>query len=160
MINSLLPLLLLLSLECLAQGNVPTKTTSPQPIPSGPHVVGVFDGRTPCQQMAAQQHVQVRPECHKIKWRIILYQDPVTQTPTTCVVKGIFLWDDTRKTKWVIEKGIPADPDAVVFHLAPGEPDSMYLLKGDDNVLFFLDKEKKLMVGNSDFGYNLYRVEN
>jgi len=34
-----------------------------------------------------------------------------------------------------------------------------YLLKGDDNVLFVLDENKELRVGNIDFSYTLNRVE-
>lgn len=30
-------------------------------------------------------------------------------------------------------------------------------MKGDDNVLFFLDKDRNLLVGNSDFSYTLNR---
>lgn len=35
----------------------------------------------------------------------------------------------------------------------------LYLLKGDDNVLFILDENKELRVGNEDFSYTLNRVE-
>jgi hypothetical protein len=38
-----------------------------------------------------------------------------------------------------------------------GKP-ALFLQKGDDNVLYFLDPEKKLMTGNYDFSYALNRV--
>ncbi len=34
---------------------------------------------------------------------------------------------------------------------------SLYLLKGDDNILFFVDPNGRLLVGNEDFSYTLNR---
>ena len=156
----LLPLLLFATGSIAQTGNRPSKTTSRSSIPSGPHVFGVFDGRTSCQEIARELNITVSPRCHKIKWRVILYQDPITREPTSCEIKGPFAMGPDSKTRWTIERGTTSDPDAVVFHLAPGHPKSLYLLKGDDNVLFFLDKHKEIMVGNRDFGYTLNRIAN
>lgn len=157
----ILPVFVLISSECISQpGNGPTKNTSRRPVPSGPHVVGVFDGRTPCQEIAYKMNISVKPACHKIKWRIILYQDPITQSPTTCEIKGLFSRTEDDKTKWMIQRGTPSNPDAVVFILGADDSNTLYFLKGDDNILLFLDRNKDLMVGNRDFGYTLNRIEN
>ena len=42
----------------------------------------------------------------------------------------------------------------------PGKPQgSPAFLKADDNILFFLNKDRNLMVGNADFSYTLNRVK-
>jgi hypothetical protein len=141
------------------EGNMPWKNTSLLPLPAGPSVVGVFDGRTPCQVMARQLGVTTTPDCIKIKWRLILYQDPKTQAPTTYSLEGFVYRKPPREGKWTIAHGSKDDPNAVVCVLDPDKPSqSIYILKADENVLFFLDKDKKLMVGDGNFSYTLNRT--
>jgi hypothetical protein len=140
-------------------GNVPEKNTSRLPLPAGPTVVGVFDGRTPCQEMAKQLNEKTIPECIKIKWRLVLYQDAKTHEPTTYKLEGFVYRNPPREGKWAVTRGTKSDPQAIVYQLDPDKPDrSIYILKGDDNVLFFMDKDKNLMVGGSDFSYTLNRT--
>ena len=62
--------------------------------------------------------------------------------------------------KWAIVKGIKSNSNAEVYELELSTPGSyLYLLKGDDNVLFILDENKEFRVGNEDFSYTLNRVE-
>jgi hypothetical protein len=62
--------------------------------------------------------------------------------------------------KWAITKGIKSNPDAEVYRLELGKPGAyFYLLKGDDNVLFILDENKKFRTGNDEFSYTLNKVE-
>lgn len=137
--------------------NVPSQSITSDPIPKGLSVVGVFEGRPPCQEIAKQLKSATSPDCTKIKCRLILFQDSNTFQPTTYKFLGRFL---PPEGKWKIIKGTKSNPDAVVFQLDLGKPgDSFYFLKGDENVLFILDEHKELRVGNVNFSYTLNRVE-
>jgi hypothetical protein len=57
-----------------------------------------------------------------------------------------------------MSKGTKADQNAIVYQLNNPTKGSLYFLKADDNVLFFLDKENNIMVGNRNFSYALYRI--
>lgn len=127
---------------------------------SGNAPVGVFDGRTPCQELAAQLDEKVTTECIKIKWRLTLYKDSITGNPSTYELLGfVYKKDNPRLGKWHIRTGTKADPQALVYQLDQPGREPLFLQKGDDNVLFFLDQEKNLLVGNRDFSYTLNRVE-
>ena len=58
-------------------------------------------------------------------------------------------------------RGTKTDPEAIVYQLDSDQPKvSVYLLKGDDNVLFVLDQERNYRVGDSYLSYTLNRVTN
>src|SRR5688572_31753747 len=96
-----------------------TSTNSQGTFPSGPDVLGVFDGRSPCQEIVELLNVAGREACTKIKWRLILYQDPATHAPTTYALGG-FMWRNPPRTgRWAIRKGIPIDSNATVYQLDP-----------------------------------------
>ena len=98
-------------------------------------------------------------DCIKLKWRLFLFQDKNGQ-PTTYMLYGTFYIDQTRQGTWKISKGTKSDPDAIVYELDPGQPGkTFYLMKGDENVIFFLDENKALRIGNPDFSYTLNRVK-
>lgn len=130
-----------------------------QIIPYKKPLLGIFDGRSPCQELAAQLHETTTPACDKIKWRLILYKDSVTGKPDGYQLLGlVYKQNAPREGQWQITKGTKANPEAVVYQLdLEGKP-SLLLQKGDDNVLFFLDADKNLPVGNRDFSYTLNRV--
>lgn len=46
-------------------------------------LIGVFDGKTPCQELAKYLNEQEKPECTKIKWRLTLYKDNLTTNSGT-----------------------------------------------------------------------------
>jgi hypothetical protein len=96
----------------------------------------------------------------KAKWELVLYRDPITLAPTTYTLKGTFYRERLREGRWTILRGAGTRPDAVVYRLDPDKPrESLSFLKADDNILFFLDKERTLMVGNGDFSYTLNRAD-
>jgi hypothetical protein len=65
-----------------------------------------------------------------------------------------------REGKWTILRGTPSDPQAVVYRLDATETERvLFLLKEDDNVLFFLDQSRKPLVGNADLSYTLNRKQ-
>jgi hypothetical protein len=152
----------LFSAHCDAQ-NVGSQVQIAQPgpalnTPTGPHVFGVFDGRSPCQEIASQLNIPTTPECIKIKWRLILFQNPATHAPTTYSLDGFVFHNPPKTGKWVILKGMKTDPNAIVYQLDPGEKGSfLSFIKADENILFFLDKYQKHLVGNIYFSYTLNR---
>jgi hypothetical protein len=150
-------IILLFFISCgLVQSNQCTAQSSKKP---GNSLAGVFDGRTPCQELAKQLHETVTPACIKIKWRLTLYKDSVTGDPGTYELLGFVYKKDTPRTgKWSISKGTKVNPQAIIYQLDQPGREPLLLLKADDNVLFFLDQEKNLLVGNRDFSYTLNRL--
>ncbi len=148
-----------------------SQTITFHPIPKGPSVFGVFEERCPCREIASQLNIATDADCVMLKLDITLYQDSVTFQPTTYtlsivgggnVVKqeGGSYRQKVLEGKWAIVKGIKSNSNAEVYELELSTPGSyLYLLKGDDNVLFILDENKEFRVGNEDFSYTLNRVE-
>lgn len=139
--------------------NEPYLTTSSKPISTGKDVYGIFEGRCACQELAAVLKKEVSPDCFKTKWGLNLFQNPDTQAPTTYVLAGSFFRQAIRKGSWHIIKGSKEDPDDLVLALEADNQQTIYLLKGDDNVLFFLDNDKNILTGNEHFNYTLNRVQ-
>jgi hypothetical protein len=144
--------------QMLSTSNQASQTTSRSRIASGPSVYGVFAGRTPCQEFMREVKLNTKPECLKRKMGVTLYQNPVTREPTTYETFGMD--KRTGKGKWHIIKGRPGDPQATVFKLDLDVDNFLFLLKGDDNVLFILDRNKHFLVGNASFSYTFNRVRN
>lgn len=128
------------------------------PLASGPSVYGVFEGRSPCQAIARELQLPVDPDCAKVKWRVTLYQDPATRAPTTYKVEGSLYRSGARAGSWTVAQGSRAGAGNVVYQLAstPAEP-ALLLAKGDDNVLFLLDRNLDPLIGRDDFSYTLNR---
>jgi hypothetical protein len=131
-----------------------------QHVPARRIISGIFDGRTPCQELAVLLDEKTSPYCIKIKWRLILYKDSLTGAPAGYEMTGfVYKKQSPRIGEWKMIKGFVSDTDAVVVELVGSGRPSLYLLKADENVLFFLDENKKLMVGNRDFSYTLNRKQ-
>ena len=120
-----------------------------------PSTLRRFLGRSPCKEVAREINKPVSGDCIKVKWDLTLYQDR-TLAPTTYKLNGTFYRERTREGTWRIVRGTKANPAAVVYQLDPANSEaSLFFLKADDNILFFLDQEKNLMPGNGDFSYTL-----
>jgi hypothetical protein len=129
------------------------------PLATGPRVFGVFEGRTPCNGISRELNRPEKAGCIKSKWRVTLYQNPETSAPTTYKVEGSLFRQKAREGTWSITRGT-ADPNAIVYRLAPTQTEpALLLMKGDDNVLFFLNQKQEPMVGHADFSYTLNRVK-
>lgn len=121
---------------------------------------GVFDGRTPCNVLSVYLKVPPSPECFKIKWRLTLFVDSISGKPTSYELIGLtYKREKPRVGSWQILTGTNADAVAVVFELIETGRHPLLLQKVDDNILFFLDKDRKLLVGNRDFSYTLNRKQ-
>lgn len=140
-------------------------------IPKGPTIFGIFQGRPPRTDFADQLGVTVDADCEKLKCSLTLYVDSVTRRPAMYNLSIVGGGDvvkqqggDYRHTeitgKWEIMKGVQAGSGAELYHLQIGNASAyLYLLKGDDNVLFVLNTKRELMAGNENFSYTLNRVE-
>lgn len=127
-----------------------------QPAKKTNALVGVFDGRTPCQELAKQLDEKITAACIKIKWRLTLYKDSATGDPTTYELIGFaYQKGNPRTGQWHIIKENPA---TTIYQIDQTGKKPLLFLKADDNILFFLDENKKIMVGNRDFSYTLNRV--
>ena len=144
--------------QIISTSNQPSQVYPGGGIATGPHVYGVFAGRTACQEFMKELNLDASPECIKRKMYINFYQDPATGKPTTYETKGMGKW--SGKGKWFILQGTPTDPRAIVFQVELDAKTSLFLLKGDDNVLFILDRNKNFLVGNGKFSYTLNRAKN
>ena len=148
-----------------------SQTITFRPIPKGPSVLGVFEGRPPCAGLAKQLKITTTADCIKLKCDLTLYRDPATNQATTYVLTivggGDLVQQDGNsyrlkrlEGKWKIVKGTKFNPDDIIYQLELDKPgDYLYMLKGDDNVLFILDENKEFRVGDEDFCYTLNRVE-
>lgn len=128
------------------------------PLATGASVFGVFEGRTPCQGILRELQRPADAACQKAKWRVTLFQDPSTGAPTTFRVEGTIFRAAALEGRWSVAGGAPAFPHARVFRLAPGgSATALSLLEADPSVVFFLDRDGRLLPGRADFGYTLDR---
>lgn len=114
----------------------------------------VFQGRTPCQELAQLMARNPGPECIKMKWYVILYMDSTTGKPS------YYLQGGRQYRKATMTKGnwemVQRNDGRIMYKLySPNGNSPVYLLKADDNILFFTDPEGNLLVGNEDFSYTL-----
>lgn len=74
-------------------------------------------------------------------------------------MEGSLFRESPREGKWNITQGSVVDPKATVYQLhATDTQPALLFLKGDDNVLFFLNQNRELLVGHAEFSYTLNRV--
>lgn len=118
----------------------------------------VFEGRTPCQEIATE-HPEINADrsCFKIKWRLILNRDSIIHEPTTCTIRNIVNNQPRDVTgRWTIIKGTATNAEAIIYKIqADNLAEPILLFFGDENVLFFLDKDNNPFIGNEDFSFAL-----
>jgi hypothetical protein len=124
------------------------------PLASGPTVHGVFEGRTPCQGISRDLKIEAHPACEKLKWRVTLYQEPGADKPTTYKAEGSLFQTHMREGRW----SYASAPRGITYKLeGAGSAPPIQLLRGDDDVLFFLSQDGAPLVGSADFSYTLNR---
>ena len=139
------------------------QTTSLPPLSTDSLIVGVFNGRTPCNNDLLALNGISANGCQIIKCRLTLYQDIKTHEPTTFQLYTVYVGkgDNRYSTmgKWMMTKGTLTDHNAIVYQLEPdtGNPQSLLFLKADDNILFMLDENRNLLVGNEYVSFTLNR---
>jgi hypothetical protein len=118
----------------------------------------VFDGRTPCQEIATEHpEMNAGPSCFKIKWRLILNRDSITYEPTTCTIRNIVNNQPRDVTgRWTIIKGTATNAEAIIYKVqADNLAEPILFFLGDENVLLFLDKDNNPFIGNEDFSFTM-----
>jgi hypothetical protein len=135
----------------------PEMSYSLMPLATGREVYGVFEGRTPCAQ-AQVIGIKVDDGCMKLKWRITLFQDASTHAATSYRAEGSLFPQGARTGLVTALPGTPFDANARVLRLEPPQgAQPIYLMRGDENVLFFLDQAGRIGLGNQDFNYAISR---
>jgi hypothetical protein len=129
----------------------PSESYTLSPVSTGPSVYGVFEGRTPCQGGARAAGVTVDPSCAKVKWRVTLYQDPQTRTPSTFKVEGSLYRGARSEGRWTMAPGQPGTLPVIRLE------SSATFVQPDDNVLLFADRAGNPLVGNALLSYTLDR---
>jgi hypothetical protein len=140
-------------------GSLPDPPTRPPqpPMPADSSVAGVFDGRTPCNEVVLVFTETASPGCIKVKWRLTLYQDSTSGEPNRYLLMGTRGY---QEGSWKIIHGMDDEPDAILYQLQPDDSqESFHFLKVDDNHLLLMDRDLKLLVGNELFSYTLSRTE-
>ena len=140
-------------------------TAASQIINASSDTVGIFQGRTPCNAPLRAINDIPPTGCQVVKCQLILLQDIKTHSPSTFILKTIYVGngDDNIYSvtgKWKLIQGTLRDPAAIIYQLEPGPGKSnasLLLLKADDNILFFLDKDRHYLVGDQYTSYTLNR---
>ena len=136
----------------------PGKILISSPVPDDKSLQLVFEGRTRCQEIATEHpEMNASPSCFKIKWRLILNRDSITHEPTTCTIRNIVNNQPRDVTgRWILIKGTTTNAEAIIYNVQAdnlAEPFLFFL--GDENVLFFLEKDINPFIGNEDFSFTL-----
>jgi hypothetical protein len=125
---------------------------------------GIFYGRTPCDKGLREINNISAAGCQIIKCRLVLLQDPNTHTPTNFIIQTIYVGKgDNRYTvtgSWKVLEGTIDNPAAAVYQLLPANGKSqnqLLLVRADDNILYFIDNDTQLLVGDSYSSYTLNR---
>jgi len=142
---------------------IPRLVSSPQ-LPGISDTVGIYYGRTPCNKALTEINQISSEGCQIIKCRLVLLQDTATHAPTNFLIQTIYVGKGDNKYSvtgtWKLSQGTIDNPAAVVYQLLPGEGRSqnpLLLVKADDNILYFIDNDTRLLVGDSYSSYTLNR---
>lgn len=116
-----------------------------------------FVGRTPCKDFAKEHNMEVSSACFKLKWMLTLQRDSLTRQPYTYRIRKVI--DNVPRDhtgRWSLLLGNASNPHANLIQLDPDIPEkTISLLVVDENILFFLQNNQDLWVGNKDFSYTL-----
>lgn len=117
--------------------------------------VMTFDGRTPCQPFGQDYLVSISSSCLKIKWRLILHTTPASGKPA-----GFRLINRAMSPKEIVGNwSVDQRGNTEVLKLDSESHETLQFLFIDPNVLFMLDQQRNLLVGNEHFSFTLNRVK-
>ncbi len=133
------------------QFNLPSKQSTPE-------YVMAFQGRTLCQELSVAFGKKSYPGLQSDE--MVYYFVHRFRNRETIHIA----WkagEHIKKKRWRRAIGKSSGKDGrIIYKLnLPQWPDPLYLLKADDNILFFTDAEGNLLVGNEDFSYTLNPTE-
>ena len=111
--------------QTAAADNKISRSITFHPIPTGPTVFGIFQGRVPCREIV--RHLKIVPDddCEKLKLSLTLYRDSVTFQPTVYSLNiveagevmqldGSSYRQKVFEGRWTITGGIGSNPVAEV----------------------------------------------
>ena len=110
----------------------------------------VFEGRTPCKGLEEMMMGSSRPECYKKKWLIYLYKNKPDETSGRYRIGSTV---GAYTGKWILKEAT----GKIIYHLELINGRNLSLLQVDDNIVYLMDTEGELMVGDHDFSYSLNR---
>jgi hypothetical protein len=151
----------LVSTTALSITGLISQATPPSPMQSVPSSPDVFLGRMPCADILLALNNVSAPGCQAVKVRLSLERDTETHAPTTFVLDSVYVGTgDTRYSvagTWAILQGT-TDPVMVIYQLNPPDAQQpLLLLRADENHLFLLGPDFRLMVGDTYLSYTLSR---
>ena len=142
------------------------------------HVYGqtaIFVASTPCSNGTRPLPgiPQGKTGCELIKWHLQLKGVGNKENPGTYILdcdygmskqgtRGFINGGNHlhREGKWVMIKGIPVNPSAIVYTLDPDKPaESISFMRLNKDMLHLLDDHGRLMIGNGAWSYTLSRVK-
>ena len=118
--------------------------------------IGVFEGRTPCFDKLRAIHDIPANGCQLIKCQLKLLRNGEFVLKTIYVGTGNSVYHSTGKWK-LMQTG---DAATLIYQLTPdgGKAGALLFLKADDNILFLLDDNGKLLVGNDYCSFTLNKA--
>jgi hypothetical protein len=168
-------LAMLLAVSACAPGAIQTQMSNPPPAPSGSVPAAVFEGTTACSALTRPlPHIPADTDCELMIWKIILYQDSATGSPTIYVLESTYGASQpnslgpagggtliTMEGIWSIAKGTKADPEAELYQFYSEDSQlAVSFVKLSEDVIHVLNGDKTLMVGNAAWSYTLNRTDN
>ena len=170
-----LRLAVLLAVSACGPGIVQTPTGTPPPTLIGATLHGLFEGITPCSSLTRPlPQIPADSECELMIWKVMLYQDTATGTPTSYLLESTYGVSQANtmgpagggtpismEGTWSIAMGTKADPDAEVLQLYSEDSQvAVSFVKLSDDILHVLNRDQSLMLGNASWSYTLNRTDN
>lgn len=109
----------------------------------------VLIGRTPCKHVARMINKERNANCYKLKWKVILYRDNPSVSFGTFNMGARGQIKGKWKTTDINNK--------TVYQLALDNGNTLELLPVDKNVVYLLDADGSVLVGDHDFSFSLSR---
>ena len=166
---------MLLAVTACAPAASQTPTATLPPLPAGSSIRGVFEGITACSSLTRPlPQIPEDTDCELMIWKIVLYQDSATGTPTTYTLESAYGVSQQNTTspagggtsiemqgRWAIVNGTKTDPDAEVYQLHSEDSRvAASFVKMSEDILHVLNSDRTLMLGNAAWSYTLNRTDN
>lgn len=113
-----------------------------------PQNVTIFEGRSPCQEISKEYDFNAPSDCFKLKWLLTLTKDSASAATGTFTLNRTLERAKIIKGKWSMNAN-------AAIKLIPEKGEAILFIAGDENVLFFTDKNGALFSGNENFSYTL-----
>ena len=116
----------------------------------------VFEGRTPCREIAGRIGLADQAGCFKVKWKLTLIRDPKTRQPARYTLDRTGHRGAPVEGRWRISDSERGGDGPRIYQLDPDSRGaSLSFFAVDSSLLFFLDRQGQLLTGNADFSYTL-----